>query len=468
MPRPLRNYYAAGPDPNEVHISIGSLYKGANSPAEKQVPMTATRRRSRKAPAANTRPIPVPDAELTPNAVIERARSMRETLRTHQAETEAAGRVSDATNAECVAAGFYRILQPRRYGGYEFDLPTFAKVMIEVSRGCPSTGWVVAFTAGHTHVLAKYPEEAQTEVYGNEGEFRAPLVGGNTAHAVPVEGGYLVNGYWDYASGCDLATHFFGSCEIRDTPDGEPKGMLMALFPADAYEIERNWDMLGMKGTGSHRVKVRDLFVPGRRIMERATSRLLMPVTDEHARALFDNPMYLGPSLCVLMAEIAAVAVGTGYAVLDAFEDVLSERTSPWGTAAKRSEDREFQVYFGKAMAILETARDALIGCTQDFMDACRRYGEGKAEFTPEMGQRIVLVEQQCCKLAGEAVSLIAGTAGTRAARPGEALERHYRDMTTLLTHHTLFYDRNQEMAARIHFGLDPLPPRPNVGTLKP
>jgi 3-hydroxy-9,10-secoandrosta-1,3,5(10)-triene-9,17-dione monooxygenase len=422
--------------------------------------MTATRSRSRKASAGSERRIAVPDPDLTPDAMIERARSMRVVLRARQAETEAAGRVSDETNAECIAAGLYRILQPRRYGGYEFDLPTFAKVMIEISRGCPSTGWVVAFTAGHTHVLAKYAEAAQAEVYGGTGEFRAPLVGGNTAFALPVEGGYLVSGYWDYASGCDGATHFFGACEIKDTPEGEPKGVLLALFPAGAFEIERNWNMLGMKGTGSHRVKVKDLFVPAHRVMERAMSRILMPVTDDRALALFDNPMYLGPSLCVLMAEIAAVAVGTGYAALDAFEEVLGERTSPWTSARKRSEDREFQVYFGHAMAILETARDALIGCAQDFMDACRKYGDGTAEFTQDMGSRIVLVEQQCCRLAGEAVSLIARTAGTRAARPGEALERYYRDMTTLLTHHTLFYDRNQEMAARIHFGLDPFPPR--------
>jgi 3-hydroxy-9,10-secoandrosta-1,3,5(10)-triene-9,17-dione monooxygenase len=184
---------------------------------------------------------------------------------------------------------------------------------------------------------------------------------------------------------------------------------------------------------------------------------LLMPVTDEQARALFDNPMYLGPSMCVLMAEIAAVATGLGYAALDCFEDILMERDAPRSTTKKRSEDREFQVYFGQAMALLDTARDALIGCTSDYMDYCRWQAEGKEDFVPERASRIVLVEQQCCRLAGEAVSLMTRTAGTRAARPGERMQRYYRDMTTLLTHHTLFYDRNQEMVARTHFGLDPV-----------
>jgi 3-hydroxy-9,10-secoandrosta-1,3,5(10)-triene-9,17-dione monooxygenase len=238
----------------------------------------------------------------------------------------------------------------------------------------------------------------------------------------------------------------------------------VALFEAADFEIERNWEMLGMKGTGSHRVRVHNLFVPAHRAMER---NLLMPVTDEHARALFDNPMYLGPSMCILMAEIAAVAVGTGYAALDCFEEILTTREVQRSTR-KRSEDREFQLYFGQAMALLDTARDALIGCAQDFMDACLLVGEGRAEFTPEQASRIVLVEQQCCRIAGDAVHLIARTAGTRAARPGEPMERYYRDMTTLLTHHALSYDRNQEATARTHFGLEPFPQPPAPAASSP
>ena len=417
--------------------------------------MTATRRRSR-APSKQGPAIPVPNPTLTPEGMIDLARSMRDTLRARQDETEGDGRILDVTHEACVAAGFYRALQPRRYGGYEFDLPTFARVMIEISRGCPATGWVVAFTAGHTHILARYPREAQDEVYGATGEFRGPLVGGSTAVAVPVEGGYTVSGYWDYASGCDTATHFFGSCAIKATADAESSGMLMALFRREDYEIERNWDMLGMRGTGSHRVVVKDLFVPAHRTMQR---NILMPTTDDGVRELFDNPMYLGPSMCVLMAEIAAVAVGLAYAALDCFNEILTERDAPFSSKRKRSEDREFQVYFGQATALIETARDALIGCTTDFMDYCRLQAEAKQDFTPELASRIVLVEQQCCRLAGEAVGLIARTAGTRAARPGERMQRYHRDMTTLLTHHTLFYDRNAESAARTHFGLSPRPP---------
>lgn len=405
----------------------------------------------------HTRPtaeaIPVPDPALTPEAMLAQARAMRPTLRSRQDATEAAGRILPETQRQCEAAGFYRTLQPRRFGGYEFSLPAFAEVMIELARGCPSTGWVVAFTAGHTHVLAKYPEAAQQAVYGAGGEFRAPLVGGTNATATPVEGGYTINGTWDYASGCDVATHFFGGCGLRsETREAAPGTSFLALLERDDFEIEHNWEMLGMRGTGSHRVVVKDRFLPSHRVMAR---NLLMPAADHGTLELFDNPMYAGPSVNVLMGEIAAVAIGTGYAALDCFEEILTGRDAPRSTSKKRSEDREFQVYFGQAMAILDTARAALLGCTQTYMDACRHEVEGTEPFTAETSARIVLVEQQCCKLAGEAVNFMARTAGTRAARPGEMMQRYYRDMTTLLTHHTLFYDRNAESTARTHFGLD-------------
>ena len=162
--------------------------------------------------------IAVPLPALTPMEMVQSAAAMRGLLRERQAETEAANRILADVHERCLAAGFYRLLQPRRFGGYEFDLPTFADVVIELARGCPSTGWVVAFTAGHVHVLAKYPESVQADVYGSNGECCAPLVEGQiNSTARPVEGGYVVDGTFDNSSGIDVATHFFGFSRVEET-----------------------------------------------------------------------------------------------------------------------------------------------------------------------------------------------------------------------------------------------------------
>ena len=114
--------------------------------------------------AAAPRPaIAPPEPGLTPDEIIRRAEAMRPLLRERQSDCEANGRVSEDTNRRFIEAGFYRILQPRCFGGYEFGLPTFLKVMIAISRGCSESGWVLALTAGHAFLLASYPEAGQRD-----------------------------------------------------------------------------------------------------------------------------------------------------------------------------------------------------------------------------------------------------------------------------------------------------------------
>src|SRR5262245_31912081 len=112
----------------------------------------------------------------TPERILQLAQGLVPKLRERQAECEQLGRPPASTHQELVDTGLYRVLQPRRFGGYEFDLSTFFSIMATIARGCPSTGWVLALTAGHAHTLAAlFPEETQVETFGPNGEYRAPL-----------------------------------------------------------------------------------------------------------------------------------------------------------------------------------------------------------------------------------------------------------------------------------------------------
>ena len=93
-------------------------------------------------------------ADTAAQRLVALATEMVPRLRAREEECEALGRMPDATTAELTEAGFYRILEPRRFGGSELDLATFSRVVIELSRGCPSTGWAFAFAAGQAHMLA--------------------------------------------------------------------------------------------------------------------------------------------------------------------------------------------------------------------------------------------------------------------------------------------------------------------------
>ncbi|MCI2423857.1 hypothetical protein MOQ72_41290, partial [Saccharopolyspora sp. K220] len=94
-----------------------------------------------------------PEPDLTPGELVDRAVALRGRLRERQDGCEQLGRLPDATLQDYLDAGFYRVMQPRRFGGYEFDLDTFLRVTVELSRGCPSSGWVFGLMATHNLIV---------------------------------------------------------------------------------------------------------------------------------------------------------------------------------------------------------------------------------------------------------------------------------------------------------------------------
>jgi 3-hydroxy-9,10-secoandrosta-1,3,5(10)-triene-9,17-dione monooxygenase len=395
--------------------------------------------------------IPVPEPSLTPQEMIRRATAMRQTLRDRQEATEKAGRILEVTNDEFVKAGFYRVVQPRRFGGYEFDLLTYVKVMSEVSRGCPSSGWVLALTSGHPIILADHPEQAQIEAYGRDGEYRCPSLGSPIPVKV-VPGGYLVSGFWDYASGCDIATHIMVGCLVPQEGGGAPKPVLMLVDRKD-YTITDNWDMAGMQGTGSRRVSVENLFIPEHRV-----SPLAMWV-GASGKKVHQNPMYNGRKAAFFMIEGGAVLAGTARGMLDLYEELLRNKPMRFAPKTKLMEHQEFQHYFGMCQAAVDGAEAALLKATQDYMDACAAQVERGVEFSEAEDRRIFLLVQQGARLAFEAADRIFTTAGTQVFQNKSMLGRYYRDLSCQRTHFTQQIDRTAVNFARLHLGYPALSP---------
>jgi 3-hydroxy-9,10-secoandrosta-1,3,5(10)-triene-9,17-dione monooxygenase len=400
---------------------------------------------------AAAKTIPVPEPELTPETMLERARALRPMLLARQGECEALGRVPADVNAELVKAGFYRIVQPRRFGGYEFDVPTFYRVMMEVSRGCPETGWVLALTAGHPLLMAAFPEEAQVEAYGATGEFRGPAAFNPPGTATPVEGGYRVTGAWVSASGIDIGTHFIGMATVKsDEADGPPETIQLMLEKGQV-EVVDDWSVMGMQGTGSKRVDAIDVFVP-----EHRTVKTLGAVRGAQAlpkARLYDNPMYSGRIGNFLIGEATAVSVGAARCALDLYEESLATKRSMFPPFLPRHEDPEFQRHYGQALAWISTAEAALVRAGEEFMEYARAEAEGGEAFDEAKDQRLTLIEQQAVRMAWHAVELIYRTAGTSAsAKSGAAIGRVFRNLAVIGTHPALQLDRFAMMAAKTRF----------------
>jgi len=397
-----------------------------------------------------------PEPDLTVDELLRRADALRPLLRERQTECEEAGELSEDTNRRFLAAGFYRILQPRLFGGYEFALPDFIRIIIAVARGCSESAWVLALTAGHTVLAAQLSETAQREAFGAAGDFRAPGVGMPGGIGVPADGGFRVKGAWDYASGCDLATHFFGSTMVHDPETKAPLGNAWILVDRDQFKIVDNWNVIGMQGTGSRRVVIDDAFVTADRALWFLDGQG-RPVRDQPGHALHPNPMYHGWLAPLLISEVAAVSVGAARGALDIYQDILSNKKTNFPPFHARSQEAEFQQHFGEAQALIDTAEAALLKMTADYMDLARHRVETGTPLDEEMERRLILMEQHVIRLAWDAVELMFRTSGTSAAAKWSPLGRALRNLAVIRTHVTLQLDHTARNAGRLHFGLPPV-----------
>jgi 3-hydroxy-9,10-secoandrosta-1,3,5(10)-triene-9,17-dione monooxygenase len=396
-------------------------------------------------------PLTAPEPGLTAQTLLARAIALRPLLRARQAECEANGNVPTDINQRLIEQGFYRIVQPKHFGGYEIDVPSFYQVMMEIARGCSETGWVLALTAGHPLIAAFFPEEGQREVYGVDGQFRCPAGFNPPGVAKAVDGGYRISGNWVSASGIDHSTHFVTQAAIEGAPKGTPQAFL-AMLRRDEYRILDDWHVMGMQGTGSKSVVAKDVFVPAQRVAFTKGVGLITNVTLPGPR-IHANPMYYGRIGAFLIGEGASVAVGAARGALDLYEEVLRTKRSTQLPQLERDKDPEYLHYYGQALTKIVTAEAALVRAGQEFMTFAREDMEGIATFDRAREYRLTLIALQSIELAWQAIELIYRTAGTSASvKQGQPIGRAFRNIAAIRTHPIMQADRVAMNAAKANF----------------
>ncbi len=366
---------------------------------------------------------------ITIDELVTRAEKLRPLLRDEQPATEAnrfpTRTVYDALSKE----GLFHILKPRRFGGYEMNLDDFYRVVIEISRGCPDTGWWFALGTGHAAQVASYfSEEAQSEIFGLRANFQAPW--SFVAHqptATRVEGGYRVSGNWFYCSGVPYASHFMGNMALPKADAEQGKPMLTVVVPEGSFTRLDNWgDLMGMKGSGSHGVVLDDVFVP-----DHMTFRFNPDLGIDGptvGATLHGNPMYGGLFLAFAEGGLAAMATGLAYAALDEYEDLIASRNTP-GTATLRAFNTDYQRSYGQAVALADSARAITLQGAALYLEHATRCMRGEAAFTVEQAVRLDGMYHMAERLAYEAVELLVRTASSAALKDGARLPRYLRDI---------------------------------------
>jgi 3-hydroxy-9,10-secoandrosta-1,3,5(10)-triene-9,17-dione monooxygenase len=374
-----------------------------------------------------------PEPGLTQEEVVARAQALATTLVSRQAEAERRTFYAEDIHEELARNGFYRLLVPRRYGGYEFGIETFLRVSMALARGCPSTGWMYCLAATHAVAAATlFGEQAQAELFSG-GDFICPatIVPGGSAER-GADGDWLINGTWPYCSGSPYATHFMGHALVSGG-DGQPPAPMLFIAPRSQWRRLDDWGrQLGLKGSGSHSITIEGGRVPGYLGLPGVHISEIDISGGTPGRALHDNPEYGGGPLSYMNMEIAALAVGMAYGALDVYEDLLRQRTTLLPPIVARGENADYQLWHGEAVAMIATAEAALSGAVRQWHDLCTTAGA----FTREQDLRLSGICRYVIKLCWGAVQThLFPTAGSSSVRDGERLERVWRDLSTLHSH---------------------------------
>jgi 3-hydroxy-9,10-secoandrosta-1,3,5(10)-triene-9,17-dione monooxygenase len=402
--------------------------------------------------------LPIPEPNLTPEEMIARAAALRPKIRADQDAAEERGTYSEELHNEFLKAGFYRALQPRMFGGYEFPVPAFYQTMAEISRGDPGIGWCLALCASHTFLIASHwPERAQRELF-RDGFYASPHRPLPLGTATPASGGYIVEGVWDYCSGIHWSNYFVGGALLLDGAD--TRTVVQAVLPKAKVTVLQDWGgdrTLGMRASGSNSVKVDKVFVPEHHVVRPplmwAQPTDIIEGNGTAGTRLHGNPMYLGRLMGPYHMSLVAPVVGAARAAIDEFEEIIKTRKTLFPPIIPRFEHGDFQRAYGQATALADAAEGILVRAGQIYMEKCQRWADDGTLYTLKDNIRLWGMVQQAGQLACQAVDVIFNAASSAAAKKGQRIQRYYRDCAMYRSHISSQHLNFAAPIARAHFG---------------
>lgn len=364
-------------------------------------------------------------AEPTREQLVARAAEMFPRLRERAAACEADNKVADATIAEFQEAGFFKILQPRRFGGYEMDVETFYDVQMKVAEGCMSSAWVLGVVAVHNWQLALFAPEAQDDVWAKDPSTLISSSYMPKAQVAVVDGGYRISGRWGFSSGVDHCEWAFLGGLVPDAETGVPDFWTF-LVPREDFIVHHCWNTVGLAGTGSHDVEVKDAFVPAHRTHR---SKDGFAATNPGAKS---NPgwLYKLPFGQVFVRAVSSSSIGALQGALDYFIENGAKRKSN-NSGASSAGDPDVQVLIAEVQAAIDEMKAVLY---RNFA-VLNEYARAGQQADIDTRLRFRFQSAQIAGRCGELITRMYHLGGADGISRGNVIARTFCDIHTGRTH---------------------------------
>jgi 3-hydroxy-9,10-secoandrosta-1,3,5(10)-triene-9,17-dione monooxygenase len=366
-------------------------------------------------------------------AMIARAHALVPQLRERASRTEELRHLPPETERDLHEAGLFRILQPKRVGGSEFDYVALVDFADVIGRADASVAWNLVNLASHHWMLGMFDPYAQDLIWNKDPD---ALIASSfvfpAGRAKKVDGGYQLRGRWPFSSGVD-------SCEWNMlagvvASDDEADGIEYRIFllHRSDYKISDTWTASGLRGTGSNDVEVHDLFVA--EAMTLAVADLTGGPTP--GSAVNPNALYALPVFSLFPYVLAGVALGNAQACLDDYVGVSRHRASTYNRT-RLGDLQSTQIKIAAASAKIDAARLIMRATCIDAMAEARR-GD-----IPDMAAKTKARRDGAytVNLCTEAVALLFSASGARGLFSSGALQRQFRDAHAINSHIAFSFD---------------------------
>ncbi|MGI9294226.1 MAG: acyl-CoA dehydrogenase family protein [Pseudomonadales bacterium] len=363
---------------------------------------------------------------IDPQELIKRAVAMQATLRERAKETRELRSLPVETIAEMKTAGFFKMIQPKRYGGYEMNPKHFYDVVFEVSRACPSSGWVLSVVGVHNWQLGLLDDKAQQDVWGQDTSVLISSSYAPKGKAEAVDGGFDFSGRWQFSSGSDHCDWIFVGGFLPEDPalPGVPQ-LGSFLIPRRDYEIVDDWYTTGLQGSGSKTLVVKQAFVPNYRVH----SFMQGFTCQSPGQAVNAAPLYKLPFGQVFIRAVSTPSIGAAQGALDAYCKYNSERLNSVGQ--KVVDSPAGQIAAAKAHSAIRTTRLKLHYAFDTLLDFAAR-GEPFREI-----DRVEFRYDSCDTVATlvPIVQALLANSGGSAIYQGNTVNDFYQDMLAFQQH---------------------------------
>jgi 3-hydroxy-9,10-secoandrosta-1,3,5(10)-triene-9,17-dione monooxygenase len=346
-------------------------------------------------------------ATPSPEELIERARAMIPTLKERAKRCVAERDVPQETIREFQEAGFFRILQPKRYGGYEMHPNVFFEVQKLIAQGCMSTGWMFGVVGCHPFEMALFHKEAQDEVWGEDTSTLVSSSYQPVGKVTHVEGGFRLSGRWGFSTGSVHCQWVLLGAFVPPREEGGAMEMRTFLLPRNDYTIDRDaWHVFGLQGTGSHDIIVDDVFVPDYRTHRSIDGFHCTNPGQEVNTA----PLYALPWAQVFVRSVSSAAFGGARAALNAAIDIMKSRVST-NTGKASKADPILHGAIMKADVQIDEMETALRITFEELMGYAERSGAIPLDRRTYFAYQSSTVVRRLADLVDDLVQLLGGRA---------------------------------------------------------